>query len=124
MKKILGIALFVAACAFTTQAQEKTQPSKEKHKAKKEWKKSGRQELNLTADQKKEMKSINMEFRNQAKAIRDDKALNEDQKKQQVKSLHAKRQEKVKAILTPEQKQKLAQHKKPRKKHNRETSIK
>jgi Spy/CpxP family protein refolding chaperone len=126
MKKILGIALFVVACAFTSQAQQKTtEPSKEKHKAKKEWKKSGRQDLNLTADQQKEMKSINMEFRSQVKAVRDDKSLNEDQKKQQVKSLHAKRQEKIKAILTPEQQQKLAQHKRPRKKqHNRETSIK
>src|SRR5688500_7415169 len=77
MKKIFGIALFVAACAFTSQAQEKTQPSQEKPKAKKEWKKSDRQKLDLTSDQQKEMKSINMEFRNQVKAIRDDKSLSE-----------------------------------------------
>ena|SRR5687767_2171264 len=124
MRKIFSIALFVAVCAFTSQAQEKTQPSHEKHKAKKESKKSVRQELDLTADQRKEMKSINMEFKNEVKAVRDDKSLNEDQKKQQIKSLHAKRQQTVKAILTTEQQQKLVQHKKPRKKHKRGTSIK
>jgi Spy/CpxP family protein refolding chaperone len=125
MKKIFGIVLFVAACAFTSQAQDKTEQRREKSKAKKEWKKSGREELNLNAEQRKEMKSINMEFKNQAKVIRDDKSLTQEQQKQQVKSLHAKRQEKVKAILTPEQKQKMAQHKRPRKKqHNRETTIK
>src|SRR5688572_22527627 len=120
MKKIFGIVLFVAACAFTSHAQNKTEPRKEKGKAKKEWKKSGKEELNLSAEQREQMKSINMEFKNQAKAIRDDKSLTEEQKKQQVKSLQTKRQEAVKAILTPEQKQKMAQHKRPRKKqHNR-----
>src|SRR5688572_27749408 len=109
MKKIFGIVLFVAACAFTSQAQDKTQPRKEKGKAKKEWKKSGREESNLTAEQRDQMKTINMESKKQAKAIRDDKSLTEEQKKQQVKSLHTKRQEAVKAILTPEQKQKMGQ---------------
>ena len=125
MKKIFGIVLFIAACAFTSQAQEKSKPAKQKAKANKEWKKSGKEELNLTTEQREQMKSINMEFKDQAKAVRDDKTLTKDQKKQQVKSLHDKRQEAVKAILTPEQKQKMAQHKRPRKKqHNRETTIK
>jgi Spy/CpxP family protein refolding chaperone len=125
MKKIFGIALFVAACAFTSQAQDKTQPSQQKHKAKKEWKKSGREELGLTADQQKEMKSINMDFRSQVKTVRDNTSLTEAQKKEQMRALHTKRQEKVKAILTPEQQQKFAKDKRPRRKQqNRETSIK
>ena len=81
--------------------------------------------MNLTDQQAQEMKSMNMEFKMQSKAIKDDKSLTQEQKKEQLKSLQAERHQKVKAILTPEQKQKMAEHKRPRKKqHNRETTIK
>ena len=124
MKKILGITLFVAAFAFGSQAQETTKKDKPEAKGKKEWKHKQQADLNLSETQKEQMKSINSEFRSQAKAIKENTALSDEAKKQQFKALSQKKREKVKAILTEEQQQKIAQQRKSRKKqHNRETSI-
>ena len=124
MKKILGITLFVAAFAFGSQAQETVKKDKAEAKGKKEWKHKKQADLNLSDTQKEQMKSINSEFKAQAKAIKENTTLSEEAKKQQFKALNQKKREKVKAILTPEQQQKIAQQRKSRKKqHNRETSI-
>jgi Spy/CpxP family protein refolding chaperone len=125
MKRILSIALFIAAFVINSQAQEKQPSEKGKHKGNKEWNKKAKEELGLTADQENQMKAINMDFRKQSKAIKEDASLSKEQKKEKLKSIHARRSEKVKAILTPEQQQKVAQHRKNnRKQHKRETSTK
>jgi Spy/CpxP family protein refolding chaperone len=124
MKKILVIGLFVAGFAISSHAQSATTPE-QKPKENKEMKKDRMEELNLTAAQKEQMKSISMEFREKAKAIKDNTALTEDKKKEQMHDLQKSRREKMKAILTPEQQQKLAEHTRNHKKQHNEknTSI-
>ena len=143
MKRIFSIAVMVAAFAFGSQAQDKTQEDHRKHKAvkagksvkadkankaqkgEKAFKKNTKDDLNLSASQQEQMKNVNLEFRNQSKAIKENKSLSREERNQQLKALHTKRREAVKAILTPEQQQKIVKYKKSRKKqHNREGSIK
>ena len=66
-------------------------------------------ELGLTADQKAQMKSIHMDAKKQAEAIKADSSLSAEQKKAKLKELHEQTMQKSEAILTPEQKQKFEQ---------------
>ena len=67
------------------------------------------QELGLTDDQKAQMKSIHQDARKQAQAIKNDSTLSADQKKAKLKDLHEQTMQKSEALLTPDQKQKMAQ---------------
>ena len=73
-------------------------------------------QLNLTADQKQQMKAMNTEFRAKAEDIKNNKTLTDAQKKEQLRTLRTERAAKQKSLLTPEQQQKVAQLKKT---HNR-----
>ena len=66
-------------------------------------------ELGLTDDQKAQMKSIHMDARKQAEAIKADSSLSADQKKAKLKELHEQTMQKSEALLTPDQKQKFEQ---------------
>lgn len=60
-------------------------------------------DLNLTADQKAQMKSLHENMKQQRDAIKNDASLTADQKKDKMKELHKSQQEKMNSILTPDQ---------------------
>ena len=63
--------------------------------------------LGLSDDQSAKLEKQRKETGEQMKAIRENKSLTEEQKKEQMKSLHKKNQESMKSILTPEQLEKM-----------------
>jgi len=66
-------------------------------------------ELNLSQDQKTQIKSLHQENKQQRDAIKNDASLTPDQKKQKMKELHQSQSEKMNSILTPDQQAKRKQ---------------
>ncbi|MEO5997515.1 MAG: hypothetical protein ABIN89_12320 [Chitinophagaceae bacterium] len=112
MKKIFAITLFIAGFAFVSQAQQapstKTETKKEEHKKRVA-------DLHLTKDQKAQLKDVNKEFKDKARAIKDNQSLSKQQKKEQFTTLHKERMDKMNTFLTPEQQAKLNEEKKEEK---------
>jgi Spy/CpxP family protein refolding chaperone len=69
-------------------------------------------DLNLSNDQATKLKSQNEAFRNKMQAIRDNKTLSQEQKKEQVKALAAEHKESLKSVLTAEQLDKMKANRK------------
>jgi periplasmic protein CpxP/Spy len=65
--------------------------------------------LNLTDEQKAKLRPIIMEENQQMEALRGDNSLSQEQKIAKANQIRADASPKIKAILTPEQLQKLAQ---------------
>jgi protein CpxP len=111
MMKFLGLAAvaisIVAFAGQPTLAQGK--PGKAAKAAKTHEGHLGKQlaELNLTDAQKSQIKPILMDHHKAVQAIREDSKLTADEKKTKVKDLGKDAHEKILAILTPEQKDKL-----------------
>ena len=126
MKKLIVMACMAAGLSISAQAQDSSAAKiQHKNRHSKEWKHDGKPKLNLTADQQEKMKAMRTEFKTQAKAIKDNSALNEDQKKEQLKALHVKNRQQMKDILTPDQQQKVAEQRKNlRKQHKTEVKRK
>jgi Spy/CpxP family protein refolding chaperone len=66
-------------------------------------------ELGLSASQSSAIKSLTEQARNQAKAIRENSALTQEQKIQQLQALRTDTRNQITANLTPDQKTKLDQ---------------
>jgi Spy/CpxP family protein refolding chaperone len=64
-------------------------------------------ELNLTDDQKTQLKGIVQDEVQQIKAVRDDSSLSPDQKKAKVTEIRQSHKSQMSSILTPEQQKKL-----------------
>jgi periplasmic protein CpxP/Spy len=67
--------------------------------------------LNLTEDQKKELKPILSDEFKQMRAVGEDASLTHDQKRERMKQIHEASRPQVQTILTPQQRQKFAQMK-------------
>ena len=65
-------------------------------------------ELNLTEDQKAQLKPVLQGEVKQLKSIHDDSSLSPDQKSAKMKEIHQGAKSQINSILTPEQQQKLA----------------
>ena len=65
--------------------------------------------LNLTDEQKAKLRPIIMEENQQMEAVRNDSSMNQEQKIAKANQIRADASPKIKAVLTPEQLQKLAQ---------------
>ncbi len=65
--------------------------------------------LNLTEDQKSKLRPIIMEENQQMEALRNDTSMTQEQKIAKANQIRADASPKIKAILTPEQLEKLAQ---------------
>lgn len=65
--------------------------------------------LNLTEDQKAKLRPIIMDENQQMEALRNDTSMTQDQKIAKASQIRAEASPKIKAILTPEQLQKLAE---------------
>jgi Spy/CpxP family protein refolding chaperone len=59
--------------------------------------------LQLTVEQKKQMRELRLSARDQAAIVRNDQSLTGDQKMAKLKALHASTREQMKAVLTPAQ---------------------
>jgi Spy/CpxP family protein refolding chaperone len=59
--------------------------------------------LNLTADQKAQLKAMREDAKQQRDAIQNDASLSAEQKKAKMKELHKTQSDKMNSILTPEQ---------------------
>jgi Spy/CpxP family protein refolding chaperone len=105
MIKFLSIVILLFSLSITANAQTK---AKHGNKHKKEMMKS----LNLSQQQKEQMKISKEALKNQKEAIKNSTTLSDEQKKERMKQLQKERHEKMQAILTPEQKQKMKQMKK------------
>jgi Spy/CpxP family protein refolding chaperone len=112
---ILGTLLTGAAFAQTanttpTNDQNATQSAKTDKKAERQAHMDKMaKELNLTADQQAQLKTIHQDAKQQAQAIKKDASLSADPKKAKMKELRADTKSKTDAILTPEQREKMAQ---------------
>lgn len=60
-------------------------------------------ELNLSAEQKSQIETLNKDFRAKADALRNDSTLNREDKARQRKELNQSRQKAFEAVLTPDQ---------------------
>lgn len=60
-------------------------------------------QLNLTPDQKSQMKSLRQSNKQEREAIMNDASLTQEQKKAKMKELHQSQSEKMNTILTPDQ---------------------
>jgi periplasmic protein CpxP/Spy len=69
------------------------------------------QHLNLTEDQKRQLKPILAGEFKQMRVVGEDASLTQDQKREKMKQIHEASRPQVQAILTPEQRQKFAQMK-------------
>jgi Spy/CpxP family protein refolding chaperone len=67
------------------------------------------QQLNLTDDQKEQLKPILADEFKQMRAVGEDASLTQDQKREKMKQIHEAARPQVQAILTPGQQQKFAQ---------------
>lgn len=113
MKKIMLalLSLIISLAGFSQVKKDRSKMSdstkqtiKEVMKTKKGKKMA---ELNLSREQKKQVKEIKQNDDAAKNAILNDAALSEEQKKEKLKELRKARQEKIKTMLTPEQKEKL-----------------
>jgi Spy/CpxP family protein refolding chaperone len=71
--------------------------------------------LNLTDDQKAQVKKIHENMRAQMDAVKNDATLTTDQKQAKMKELHKTSREQVKQLLTPDQRKQLKADEKERK---------
>lgn len=102
---------------LTTEQKAKMQKMREEEKAKHEEmaKKMGdriKTDLNLTAEQSAKLESNRNAVRDEMTKIRENKALTEQQKREQMMQLHKKQKENLKSILTPEQLEKMKEKQK------------
>jgi Spy/CpxP family protein refolding chaperone len=66
-------------------------------------------ELNLTPDQSSKLETNHKAISEEMQKIRDNSSLTDEQKREQMKTLHQKQKENLKSILTPEQMEKMKQ---------------
>jgi Spy/CpxP family protein refolding chaperone len=100
-----GAAADNSANAATSQAPDKERGEKFAEK------------LNLTPDQKADLKSIRENEKQQAQAIKNDSSLTSDQKKAKFKDLRKSSHEQMMAKLTPDQQAKFKEMRKEHRGH-------
>lgn len=109
MKKILLAFSMMVAVMISATAQEAPAKPQNREGRGKEMKikaKQIKEELNLNERQVAEIKELRQWHKGTMQSIRSNASLSKEQKKQQVQDSNAKREEKIKSILSPEQYQK------------------
>lgn len=118
MKKIFFLLFCVLSIATVTNAQDSTAKKVKKdhiqdmdstHKQKmkdKGFTKENMKDLDLTADQQKQMETIHTDAKKQKDAIKNDASLTEDQKQEKMKAIDKDSKTKISGLLTPAQKEK------------------
>jgi Spy/CpxP family protein refolding chaperone len=110
MKKILNSLLAVGGLLLLggslgmVRAQSGSQDTGQSQAAPEQQNEARRPDLNLTDDQKAQMKKIHEDAKSQIQAVNNDSSLSADQKQAKIRHLHKSTRREVAAILTPEQK--------------------
>ena len=103
MKKIFKLlSIVIILFAFTINAEAQTKHNK---KERNEMMKS----LNLSKQQKQQLKAFHKSGKSERETIKNNTALSQEQKKEKMEQLHKEKHDKMESILTPEQKQKMLQ---------------
>jgi protein CpxP len=92
-----AVALAAGAAQEATQAQ--AAPAQQD--------KSDRPDLNLTDDQKAQMKKIHQDAKAQIEAVNNDSSISAEQKHAKIQAIHRDTHKQVEAMLTPEQREKM-----------------
>lgn len=102
---LIAIAAFFFATNSNAQVQREVPRSQtvQSDSARHAGKEKMTNELNLSKDQKAQIKSLHQENKQQRDAIKNDASLTPDQKKQKMKELHQSQSSKTNSILTPDQ---------------------
>lgn len=123
MKKL--IPLLIAGLFFVTASNAQVQRNMPQHQKMKSdsshhfEKGKMMEQLNLSADQKTQMKAMRQDMKQQRDAIQNDASLTADQKKEKMKELHKTQSEKMDAILTPDQQAKMKEFREQWKKNHK-----
>jgi Spy/CpxP family protein refolding chaperone len=98
------VAALLVTCAMPalTRAQDATQGSNQEQAAPTQAA-PNRPNLNLTDDQKAQMKKIHQDAKAQIEAVNNDSSLSADQKQAKIRAIHRGSHKQVEAMLTPEQ---------------------
>lgn len=125
MKKLIAFTLVLATVGITASAQErrdvKTPRTEEKMRM---YDKKSMQDLNLTEVQKSQLKAQREAAKAQLDAIKNDASLTDAQKKEKAKAIYIDQKNKMQALLTPEQKAKIAEGRKAAKEDRKEMGEK
>ena len=120
MKNLFVLAFFIAFLVSdgTAQVKREVSPSQsiQADTMRKNKKKEMMQTLNLTKEQRGQMKEFHQSMKQKKEAVAGDQSLTESQKKEKLKELHKEQKEKMNSILTPEQREKMMEQKKKEKK--------
>ena len=116
MKKLFlfAIAGFFFTANSSAQVQREVPQSQQTQPEPSQHQKGMMNQLNLTPDQKSQMKTVHQDMKQQRESIMNDQSLTADQKKQKMKEFRKSQSEKVNGILTPDQQQKMKELRKQR----------
>jgi Spy/CpxP family protein refolding chaperone len=130
MKKLFLLATTAIFFAVNSNAQvsRETKPNQKVHSdSMRAHNKAMMDELNLTADQKSQMKTIQENTKQQREAIQNDASLTQDEKRTKMKDLQKSHSQKVNSILTPDQQAKRSAYiknmKEQRKEHHKKSGA-
>lgn len=113
MKKTIFLAAIIGVFSITASYAQSTPPQRENKEARPGERRGGwnmmdmYKDLNLTKDQEAKLKTINEEQREKFQALREDKSLSDDSRREKMRELQKDRQDKINAVLTKEQQEKL-----------------
>ena len=121
MKKIFlfAIAGFFFTVNSSAQVQREVPQSQQTQTEPSQHQNGMMNQLNLTPDQKSQMKTVHQDMKQQRESIMNDQSLTADQKKQKMKEFRKSQSEKVNGILTPDQQQKMKELRKQRMKNRK-----
>ncbi len=138
MKKIFLLTFFAFSLAIGTQAQvSRSVKSNQKVQsdANRKMHQQQMKDLNLSKEQKVQMKEMRQNVNSQREAIKNDASLTADQKKARMKEMHENLKNKRNNIFTPDQMKKMKEMKKEQhkskkmnkhahgKKHNKKAQV-
>jgi Spy/CpxP family protein refolding chaperone len=99
----LLVSMFPAMSKAQNNAPDSTPAQSQAMSAQQDDKGAGMANLNLTDDQKAQVKQIREGARSQADAVKNDSSLSAEQKEAKIKSIHRDAHVQMKKVLTPEQ---------------------
>ena len=118
MKKLFVLFFAAISISLSVVAQDSTATRKGDIKSMKAAYKGGKQhhkdnikELNLTAEQKKEIKESRAEYKSKVTALEKDQNMTEAEKNEKKASLKKEQRSATQSLLTPDQKTKMAEQK-------------
>jgi Spy/CpxP family protein refolding chaperone len=111
MKKLLIAATAILITAGSLQAQTEKQDSKQFHQKGMHTRK-GMQHINLSDEQKKQVKELNAGYEKKFSELRNNNSITMGDYKSKTAALKKEQHEKMQALLTPEQKTQLAAQRK------------